>query len=109
LDLEGSAQAEAMLRELDVPVEALPIVIVPGRPLLRNPSSRELLDALGMSDANEAGPSTTCDLLVVGGGYIGLEMGSVWSRLGSEVVVIEFTPGILPLMDAELFRPHPSA
>ena len=41
-------------------------------------------------------------LIVVGGGYIGVEMGSVWARLGSEVVVLEFTPGILPLMDQEL-------
>jgi dihydrolipoamide dehydrogenase len=41
-------------------------------------------------------------LLVVGGGYIGLEMGSVWNRLGSEVLVLEFTDGILPLMDKEL-------
>lgn len=41
-------------------------------------------------------------LLVVGGGYIGLEMGSVWNRLGSEVLVLEFTGGILPLMDNEL-------
>ena len=41
-------------------------------------------------------------LLVVGGGYIGLEMGSVWNRLGTEVLVLEFTDGILPLMDKEL-------
>ncbi|HEY2586253.1 MAG TPA: dihydrolipoyl dehydrogenase, partial [Tepidisphaeraceae bacterium] len=41
-------------------------------------------------------------LLVVGGGYIGLEMGSVWNRLGAEVLVLEFTSGILPLMDNEL-------
>ena len=41
-------------------------------------------------------------LLVVGGGYIGVELGSVWSRLGSEVLVLEFTEGILPLMDQEL-------
>jgi dihydrolipoamide dehydrogenase len=41
-------------------------------------------------------------LLVVGGGYIGLEMGSVWNRLGTEVLVLEFTDGILPLMDTEL-------
>jgi dihydrolipoamide dehydrogenase len=41
-------------------------------------------------------------LLVVGGGYIGLEMGSVWNRLGTEVLVLEFTEGILPLMDKEL-------
>jgi dihydrolipoamide dehydrogenase len=47
-------------------------------------------------------PEVPKKLLVIGGGYIGLEMGSVWSRLGAEVVVIEFTPGILPLMDNEL-------
>ena len=41
-------------------------------------------------------------LVVVGGGYIGLEMGSVWNRLGSDVLVLEFTDGILPLMDNEL-------
>jgi dihydrolipoamide dehydrogenase len=41
-------------------------------------------------------------LLVVGGGYIGVELGSVWRRLGSEVLVIEFTDRILPLMDQEL-------
>jgi dihydrolipoyl dehydrogenase len=41
-------------------------------------------------------------LLVIGGGYIGLEMGSVWNRLGSEVFVLEFMDGILPLMDNEL-------
>ena len=41
-------------------------------------------------------------LIVVGGGYIGVEMGSVWARLGSEVKILEFTGGILPLMDQEL-------
>jgi dihydrolipoamide dehydrogenase len=47
-------------------------------------------------------PEIPKKLLVVGGGYIGLEMGSVWNRLGSEVLVLEFTEGILPLMDKEL-------
>jgi dihydrolipoamide dehydrogenase len=41
-------------------------------------------------------------LIVVGGGYIGVELGSVWKRLGSEVVIVEFTGSILPLMDQEL-------
>jgi dihydrolipoamide dehydrogenase len=40
--------------------------------------------------------------VVVGGGYIGLEMGSVWRRLGSEVTVIEFLDRITPGMDGEL-------
>ena len=41
-------------------------------------------------------------MVVVGGGYIGLEMGSVWSRLGAEVHVIEFLDHITPGMDKEV-------
>ncbi len=41
-------------------------------------------------------------MVVVGGGYIGLEMGSVWSRLGSEVQVVEFLDQITPGMDKEV-------
>jgi len=41
-------------------------------------------------------------LIVVGGGYIGLEMGSVYGRVGSEVVIVEMMDGILPGMDADL-------
>jgi dihydrolipoamide dehydrogenase len=41
-------------------------------------------------------------LLVVGGGAIGLEMGSVWSRLGTEVTLIEMLPQILPRDDAQI-------
>src|SRR2546423_6831174 len=38
-------------------------------------------------------------MLVVGAGYIGVEMGSVWSRLGTDVLVLEFMPNILPASD----------
>ena len=41
-------------------------------------------------------------MVVVGGGYIGLEMGSVWSRLGTEVHVVEFLENITPGMDKEI-------
>tara|TARA_Y100000817_G_scaffold311075_1_gene302668 strand:+ start:47 stop:1450 length:1404 start_codon:yes stop_codon:yes gene_type:complete len=42
------------------------------------------------------------NLVVIGGGYIGLEMGSVWARLGSTVTVIEFLDHIIPGMDREI-------
>ena len=42
------------------------------------------------------------ELVVVGAGYIGLEMGSVWSRLGSKVTVIEYADKIIPNMDHEI-------
>ncbi len=41
-------------------------------------------------------------LIVVGGGYIGLELGSVWKRLGSKVTVLEFLPRILAISDGEI-------
>jgi dihydrolipoamide dehydrogenase len=41
-------------------------------------------------------------LAVIGGGYIGLELGSVWSRLGAKVTVVEYLDCILPNMDREL-------
>jgi dihydrolipoamide dehydrogenase len=43
-------------------------------------------------------------LLVVGAGVIGLELGSVWHRLGAEVVVVEFLDRILPGMDGEIAK-----
>ena len=43
-------------------------------------------------------------LTVIGGGYIGLELGSVWRRLGAEVTVIEFLDRITPGMDAEVAK-----
>lgn len=43
-------------------------------------------------------------LVVVGGGVIGLEMGSVWARLGAKVSVVEFADTILPMMDKDVIR-----
>ena len=43
-------------------------------------------------------------MVIVGAGYIGLEMGSVWSRLGSEVHVVEFLDHITPGMDKEISK-----
>jgi len=72
LDLEASPEAEQVLQGLDVPVADLPIIIVPGGPVLRNPGSRALLDALGISGDAGSYPPGGCDLLVVGAGPAGL-------------------------------------
>lgn len=55
-------------------------------------------DALELPDIPEA-------LLVVGGGYIGLEMGSVYAALGTKVSVVELTSGLLPGADRDLVKP----
>ncbi|HEX2092484.1 MAG TPA: dihydrolipoyl dehydrogenase [Longimicrobiaceae bacterium] len=49
-------------------------------------------------------PGVPGHLVVVGGGVIGLELGSVWLRLGARVTVLEMAPAILPGMDAEIVR-----
>ena len=49
-------------------------------------------------------PAVPEHLVVVGGGYIGLELGSVWGRLGARVTVLEYLDGILPTMDGEVAR-----
>src|SRR4030095_685653 len=50
-------------------------------------------------------PNTPHDLLIVGGGYIGMELGTVYAALGSKVVVLEALPSILTGIDPDLIRP----
>jgi len=50
-------------------------------------------------------PDVPQDLLVVGGGYIGMELGTVYAALGSNVVILEALPSILTGIDADLVRP----
>ena len=59
---------------------------------------KNIISSTGALSLNKV-PKT---LAVIGGGYIGLEMGSVWSRLGSEVTVIEYLEYITPGMDREI-------
>jgi dihydrolipoamide dehydrogenase len=49
-------------------------------------------------------PEVPKHLIVIGGGVIGLELGSVWRRLGAKVTVVEFMPTIMPGMDEELVK-----
>jgi dihydrolipoamide dehydrogenase len=49
-------------------------------------------------------PQVPRHLIVIGGGVIGLELGSVWRRLGAEVTVIELAPNILPGMDEDVVK-----
>ena len=63
--------------------------------------SPRLLDSTGALDLPEIPKS----LLVVGGGYIGLELGSVYAALGTKVSVVEMMPGLLPGADRDLVKP----
>ena len=59
-------------------------------------------DLIGDSTSALSYPSVPRRLVVIGGGYIGLELGSVWSRLGAEVTVLEGMDRILPGLDQEI-------
>lgn len=62
--------------------------------------SPRVLDSTGALDLPEI-PKT---MLVIGGGYIGLELGSVYAALGTKVSVVEMTPGLLPGADRDLVK-----
>src|SRR5207245_2292221 len=72
--------------------------------LFKNPKdmqSKRILDstsALALEDIPDK-------VLAVGGRYIGLEMGTVYAALGSEVTVVEMTDGLLPGVDRDLVKP----
>jgi dihydrolipoamide dehydrogenase len=63
--------------------------------------SQRMMDSTGALDLQDI-PKT---LLVIGGGYIGLELGSVYAALGTRVTCVEMMPGLLPGADRDLVQP----
>jgi dihydrolipoamide dehydrogenase len=61
-------------------------------------------DRIGTSTEALSYPTVPERLIVIGAGYIGLEMGSVWARLGSQVTVLEYLKEFLPAVDAEIAK-----
>ena len=59
-------------------------------------------DRIGTSTEGLGYPEVPGHLVVIGAGYIGLELGSVWARLGAKVTVVEYLDRILPGMDSEI-------
>jgi len=91
LELESSPEAEAMLRQLEVPPSDLPLVVVPGGSLLRNPDGHVVLGALGLVAAAEHEGSQVCDLLVVGAGPAGLSAAVYGASEGMTTMLAEDT------------------
>ncbi len=65
-----------------------------------NIDEKNIISSTGALSLN----NTPKNLIVIGGGYIGLEMGSVWARLGSNVTIVEFLDHITPGMDREISK-----
>lgn len=74
---------------------------VPAMPKFLDIGSPRVVSSTGALDLEDIPGS----LLVVGGGYIGLEMGTVYAELGSKVTVVELGDGLLPGADRDLVRP----
>jgi dihydrolipoamide dehydrogenase len=78
------------------------IMIATGSTVARLPGVELDGDKIGTSTEALSYPSVPGHLVVIGAGVIGLELGSVWQRLGAKVTVVEYMDRILPTMDQEL-------
>jgi dihydrolipoamide dehydrogenase len=88
----------------DMTVETKAIVIATGSDVARLPGVEIDEKTVVSSTGALSLPTPPKKLIVVGAGVIGLELGSVWRRLGSEVIVVEFLDRILPTNDAEVAK-----
>lgn len=80
------------------------ILIATGSRPLSLPGIEVDADRIGFSSQALDYPKVPETMIVIGAGYIGLELGSVWRRLGAQVLVLEYLNRILPGMDAELAK-----
>lgn len=87
-------------------VEAKSIVIATGSAPRQIPQVPFDGEFIGSSTEALCYTSVPKNLVVIGGGYIGLEMGSVWMRLGSKVTVVDLAPEIVPAMDQEVSKAY---
>jgi dihydrolipoamide dehydrogenase len=90
----GSQETEILTFEHAVIATGSRPTTVPGLSI----DSPRVMDSTGALDL----PDVPKSLLVVGGGYIGLELGTVYAALGSKVTVVEMTDGLLPGADRDL-------
>jgi dihydrolipoamide dehydrogenase len=103
---EGAARLDGPGRVVvgDTVIEAAKIIIATGSTAATLPGVEMDGDIIGDSTAALSWPEVPKKLVVIGAGYIGLELGSVWSRLGAEVTVLEYLKRIAPGTDAEIAR-----
>ncbi|QDT13663.1 dihydrolipoyl dehydrogenase [Planctomycetes bacterium K23_9] len=97
---------ETVVVEGDEPVQiqAKKVLICVGSRPMSLPSVEEDGDRIGNSTTALSFPDVPKRLVVIGGGYIGLELGSVWNRLGSEVIVLEAMDRIMAGCDSEMAK-----
>lgn len=100
--IDGPGRVVVGTNEGDVALTARTILIATGSEVSPLRGVELDGDRIGTSTEALSYPEVPRRLVVIGAGVIGLELGSVWRRLGSEVVVLEYLDRIMPEMDAEL-------
>jgi dihydrolipoamide dehydrogenase len=98
----GPGQVHVQSGEEPYELSAPRIIIATGSVASTLPGVQVDGNRIGTSTEALAYSQVPAHLAVIGGGYIGLELGSVWRRLGSRVTVLEYLPRILPGMDVEI-------
>jgi dihydrolipoamide dehydrogenase len=96
VEVEGESSYRVKFKHAIIASGSRPIM-----PAIFDIKSERVMDSTGALEIKDIPKK----LLVVGGGYIGLEMATVYASLGSEVTVVEMTDGLLPGVDRDLVRP----
>jgi dihydrolipoamide dehydrogenase len=100
--ITGAGKVTVQSSKETVELEGKNILIATGSKPSPLPGVKLDGDRIGASTEALAYPEVPKHLVVIGAGYIGLELGSVWRRLGAKVTVLEFLNRILPGMDDEI-------
>ncbi|MCH7471686.1 dihydrolipoyl dehydrogenase [bacterium] len=102
--IAGTGQVELENGKEGGGIEAASILIATGSKAAELPGVEVDGDLIGTSTEALDYPEVPRHLIVIGAGYIGLEMGSVWLRLGAKVTVLEYLDRVLPGMDSEIAK-----
>jgi dihydrolipoyl dehydrogenase len=100
--IEGVGRVSVQNQRETIELKSKQILIATGSKPATLPGVAPDGDRIGTSTESLGYTEVPQHLVVIGAGYIGLELGSVWRRLGAKVTVIEYFDRILPGMDAEL-------
>jgi dihydrolipoamide dehydrogenase len=100
--LAGQGRVAVAGSDGEIELEATHILIATGSKSAQVPGVEFDGDRIGTSTEALSYGEVPQHLVVIGAGYIGLEMGSVWKRLGAQVTMLEYLSRILPGMDSEL-------
>jgi dihydrolipoamide dehydrogenase len=100
--IQGAGRVSVRGNSDSVELTAKNIIIATGSKPAALPGIEFDGDRIGTSTEALSYPEVPAHLVVIGAGYIGMELGSVWRRLGSKVTVLEYFDRILPGMDLEI-------